>query len=180
PSRNDNHLTEGVRLSPAGLPPLLGLAALALSACGFQPLYAERTGPAADALRQIAVPPIDDPDPAGWLVRRDLERRLDPNAQAADPAYRLDVRLSERRTPLGIQIDASVTRYNYRLTGNFRLVDLADGATLVSGNSESISSYNVVNSQFATLAAEEDAREKAAQQLGADIQLQLALFFSER
>jgi len=174
-------VTAGGRLAKRAIASaLLALIAAGLPACGFQPLYAERTGPAVEARRSVHVPEIAKPDPAGWLVQRDLERRFDPNRSGADPAYRLDVRLTERRTPLGIQIDASVTRYNYLLQGDFRLIDLDSGKTLLAGESESISSYNVVRSQFATLSAEEDAREKAAQQLGADIQLQLALYFSDK
>ncbi|MEM1103547.1 MAG: LPS assembly lipoprotein LptE [Pseudomonadota bacterium] len=158
---------------------LLTGALLMLGACGFQPLYATRDGNVSEALERVQVSAIEQPDPAGWLLQRDLTSRLDPNARAAAPTHTLDVTLSERRTRLGIQIDGSVTRFNYALTGNFRLMDAASGETVLSSRSVSIAAYNVVNSQFATLTAEKDARRKAAEQLSADIELQLALYFAK-
>ena len=77
-----------------------------------------------------------------------------------------------------MQIDASVTRYNYRLVGRYTLVERATGARY-SGRVTSIASFNVVNSQYSTLFAEDAAREKAATQLVEDIERDILLKLSD-
>ncbi|MEM8988609.1 MAG: LPS assembly lipoprotein LptE [Pseudomonadota bacterium] len=148
-----------------------------LSACGFQPLYAERGGDASAAMASVDVLDVPRPDPLGRLVVRALTYNMAPGV-AASPKYELAISLKDRRVPLGIQIDSSVTRYNYTVQGAFTLRDRMTNAIVYSGRTDSVASYNVVTSQFSTRAAEQDAVEKAAQQIGLDIERQLAIFFT--
>lgn len=153
---------------------------LSLTACGFQPLYAERGAAATEGLKRIEVAAISVPDLVGPLLQRRLVERLVPIDAAGAAAYRLTVRATDRRQAFGIQIDASVTRYDYVLETDYRLISIETGKTLYSGEASTRSSYNVVTSQFATLSAEQNAREKAARDVAATIELELALYFSER
>ncbi|MEM8988321.1 MAG: LPS assembly lipoprotein LptE, partial [Pseudomonadota bacterium] len=97
---------------------------------------------------------------------------------AASPKYELAISLKDRRVPLGIDLDSSVTRYNYTVRGAFTLRDRDMNTIVYSGRINSVASYNVVTSQFSTRAAEQDAVEKAAQRIGLDIERQLAIFFT--
>lgn len=140
-------------------------AALLLSACGFRPLYATAEG-GGSGLTRMALVGVDAPDAIGPVVTRAFERRMRGGEGAQ---YDLSVKASEQAERLAVQIDASVTRYNYRLVGDYTLVERATGKRYV-GNVVSISSFNVVNSQYSTLYAEEQAKEKAAAQLVEDIE----------
>jgi LPS-assembly lipoprotein len=158
---------------------ILMIAALTLAGCGFRPLYGGVSGAARRLeLSQIAVTPIEST--LGSDMRNELIDRLTPSGEPAYPQYRLDITLHEYREGLGIQSDASVTRWNYQLTAVYQLTDLGTGKVVNKGTASSIASYSVVDSQFATLAAENDAKRRTAVDLGDELELRLALFFEQR
>jgi len=150
---------------------IAAVAATLLSGCGFQPLYATTPGSSA-GLRNIALGEVAAPEEIQSLVARAFSRRTATNPAGA--AYDLSVRTTEQAQRLAVQIDASVTRYNYRLVGRYELVERTSGARY-RGSVTSIASFNVVNSQYSTLFAEEAAREKAANQLVEDIERDILL-----
>jgi len=158
-----------------------GLLAATLGACGFQPLYGENAGGARTdvELAQIQVMEIDY-DRTGQDVYNALIERLSPGGEPAAPDYQLRVTLRERREGVAIERDASITRYNYQLLAHYSLVDMRSGNVIHEGDSRSIASYNVVDSQFATLMAQRDAEERAATELSEDIKLRLAIFFDRQ
>jgi len=149
-------------------------AALFLSSCGFRPLYATAEGGGA-GLTRMALVNVDAAEGVAPVVERAFARRMRGDG---DPLYDLSVKAAEQAERLAVQIDASVTRYNYRLVGDYTLVERATGKRYV-GNVVSIASFNVVNSQYSTLYAEEQAREKAAAQLVEDIERDALLKIAE-
>lgn len=163
---------------------LLGLGGFGLGACGFQPVYAPvnaaggRRAPEAQALGQIAIAPM--PDRVGQLVRNNLLERFGPLDHGKAPRYSLEIELEEEREGLAFERDESVTRYNYRLIAVYRLSDLRTGEVLHTARSRSISAFNVVESEFATVVAEQDAVARAAREISTDIEAQLAAFFNRR
>lgn len=146
-----------------------------LSGCGFQPLYATGDGSAA-GLRNVALGEVAAPEEIRPLVMRAFERRTSSEPSSAN--FDLTVSTTEQAQRLAVQIDASVTRYNYRLVGQYTLIERATGARY-SGRVTSIASFNVVNSQYSTLFAEDAAREKAATQLVEDIERDVLLKLSD-
>jgi LPS-assembly lipoprotein len=146
-------------------------SALVLQSCGFQPLYATSDG-SAPGLRNVALSTIKAPEDIEPVVKRAFLRRTAAADSAA--AYDLMLTAEEQSERLAVQIDASVTRYNYRLVGKYTLVERAGGKNY-SGRVVSIASFNVVNSQYSTLHAEDAAREKAATQLADDIERDILL-----
>jgi len=157
------------------------LLAAALGACGFQPLYGEHAdGGRTDAeLAQIQVMEMAL-GRTGHDVYNALIDRLSPNGEPSEPDYQLSIDLRETREGVAIERDASITRYNYLLTARYRLIDTRSGNVIHEGQSRSIASYNVVDSQFATLTARRDAEERAATELSEDIKLRLAIFFDRQ
>jgi LPS-assembly lipoprotein len=141
------------------------LAALLLSSCGFRPLYATDGG-GGTGLSRMALVDVEATDGVTDIVGRAFARRIRGGDEAL---YDLSVKATEQAERLAVQIDASVTRYNYRLVGDYTVVERSSGKRYV-GNVISIASFNVVNSQYSTLFAEEQAREKAAAQLVEDIE----------
>jgi LPS-assembly lipoprotein len=155
------------------------IVVFALSACGFRPLYGGQAGAARRLeLGQISITPIDSKN--GIDLRNELIDRITPDGEPTYPQYRLDIKLHEYREGLGIQKDSSVTRWNYQLNAEYQLFDLGTGKVITKGNASSMASYSVVDSQFATLSAENDAKQRASVDLGDQLELRLALFFEQR
>lgn len=146
------------------------MTVLFLAACGFRPLYATAEG-GGTGLTRMALVKVEAPEAIGDIVSRAFERRITGGDGAL---YDLSVKASEQAERLAVQIDASVTRYNYRLVGDYTLVERGSGKRY-TGSVTSIASFNVVNSQYSTLYAEEQAKEKAAAQLVEDIERDVLL-----
>ena len=113
----------------------------------------------------------------GLQLRNDLIDRFSARGGQTAKFYRLDIVLNARKEGLAIQQDESVTRFNYRLFGNFRLIRLSDQQVIFEDNARTYVAYNVVQSDFATLSAERDAEERAAHDLRAEIATRLSLYF---
>jgi len=149
------------------------LLLLLLGACGLQPMYAGgSTGAVAGNLGTIKVAPI--PERAGWLVRNALVDRL--GGEVSDPAYRLDVELSDDLIGFGIRGDAAVTRERRTLRARYRLVDLSTGEVVLDATAGSDAGIDVVSSEYATVAAEQTAQERLAQVIADQMVSRLALY----
>ena len=154
-------------------------ALVALAACGFQPLYG--TGPqqaAPDQLGSIVVAPIADR--LGQITHNFLLDRLNPRGQPADPAYRLEVELYASKQNLAIKKDASATRALLNLSANFRLSEIGTGKAVYDGRSRATASYNIVESQYATIAAENNARKRASRIVAEDIAVRVSVCLSRK
>lgn len=155
---------------------------LTAAACGFQPLYtAKQTAqnPEASAgfdLARIQVGTI--PNREGQLLRQFLVSRLNPVGEPRIPQYRLDVSLSESKKDLGIQRDTSVTFARLEVTAQYRIRDVETDQTLFQDSARSLNSYNVVESPYATQVAEQNARERAMEEIAESIRFRLASFFT--
>lgn len=135
--------------------PLLLLTA----ACGLRPMYAGgASGATASALSQVEVPAI--PGRAGWLLRNALLDRLGGAATA--PRFRLDVRLDDAIQGYGVRADDRITRERRTLRARYQLVEIATGQTLIDASAGSDAGIDVVSSEYATIAAENDALENLA------------------
>lgn len=149
------------------------LLALGLAACGFHPLYG-RGGASPALMASIYVDPI--PDRTGYELRNSLMDLFD-SGSSGSKKYRLKVQLSDQRKGIALQNDATITRYNYLLDADYQLFD-STGKLVTSGHQSTLTAYNVVSSPYATLAAQQDARKRAAQDLSQRIQLDLGVWFA--
>ena len=149
---------------------------LLLGACGFRSLYGtDATGDAPGELATIKVSPIADR--LGQQLRNNLLDLLNPRGRPANPRYLLTVGLDQSTQRLAIEKDAFATRANLRLLANFSLQDPDSREIVLSGKSLVVSSYNILDSEFATLMAEKDAKTRAAREIAHDIRTRLAAFF---
>lgn len=153
---------------------LAAAASLALSGCALQPMYAGGTsGQVAATLRQVTVAPIPGQD--GWLVYNKLKERLGEMGEA-DAAYRLEVELDDDIIGLGIRGDRAVTRERRTLRARYRLVTVATGQVVLDATAGSDAGIDVVSSQYATVAAEQTALERLADELADQIVARLGLY----
>jgi len=156
---------------------LAGLSALA--GCGFAPLYAEReNGAAEQELASVKINTI--PDRNGQMLHNLLLDRMNAKGRPGAPLYSLDIQLTEQKANVGIIKDSSATLAQLASTANYTIYDLKERKVLQSGRSRSFTSYNILQSDFATLSAEKDARERTLRELADDITTKVAVFLSAR
>uniref|UniRef100_UPI0035C974B3 LPS assembly lipoprotein LptE n=1 Tax=uncultured Sphingomonas sp. TaxID=158754 RepID=UPI0035C974B3 len=137
---------------------VLALVALALgvSGCGLHPLYSGgSSGVVASTLTQVDVAPMEGK--AGWLMANALRDRLHSDST---PRYRLEIKLDDQITGLGVNRDNSVSRERRALRARYQLVDLANGAILLDATAGSDAGIDAVTSEYATIAAENTALER--------------------
>ena len=153
------------------------VAALAvLAACGFQPLYGSRGAPDTQIeMASIEVGIIKDRQ--GQQLRNFLLDRINPGGTPQSPNYTLTVALTSGKQFLALRKTQFSTRANLNFVAVFDLKGKNQylGKTF-SGTSKITVSYNIVNSHFATLAAEKNARTRAVKVLSADISTRIAAF----
>ena len=147
-------------------------ACVLLAGCGFRPLYGHSN--LAPEMASIYVEPIADRD--GYELRNTLIDLLHSDGETAGKAYRLKIVLNENSQGIALQNDASITRYNNRLEARYTLSDTR-GNVLTTGTQTELSAYNVVQSPYSTLVAEQDASKRAALDVAERIHLDLGVWF---
>ena len=160
---------------------LVFAAAISLSACGLQPMYAGgASSGVAQGLAAVDVPAIPGRD--GWLVRNALQDRLgvaNAGRSEATPRYRLDVRLDDSLEALGVLNDDTISRERRILRSRYQLIDLATGEILLDATSGSDAGIDVVSSEYATIAAEQTALENLAKDVAGRMVTRIALVLRE-
>ena len=156
------------------------LAALGfLGGCGFQPLYGKSFNVYAPVeFAAIKVKPIRDR--IGQQLHNHLLSLLQPGGRLKKPRYVLAATVSESISSLGVRKNAFATRANLTLRVKYQLSPISGGETILSGNEAIIVSYNILDSDFATLMAEKDARARAVRELAQAIRTHLAAQFTVR
>lgn len=142
-----------------------------LAGCGFTPMYGGNLAP-----QMSAIYVEDIPERNGFELRTRLIDILNSDGVVTGKRYRLKVNLTEATQGIALQNDATITRYNNRMEAKYVLTD-AGGAVLHQGIQSELSSYNVVQSPYATLAAEQDSSKRAAQDMAERIRLELGVWF---
>ncbi len=155
-------------------------AALLLAGCGFTPMYATPSAGSSNAgvvaaMNRIAIRPV--PDRQGMKLRQELRERLQPKGLEGTALYDLDITLTRSVEELGIRGDATASRANLVMAANFYL---AEGGTRIFGDRvQSVVSYNILDDQYATVAAQADAEDRAIRQVSEQIKTRLAVYLEQ-
>ncbi len=158
----------------------LPAALLALSGCGFRPLYAGRDrGELNVDLAAIKVSTI--PNRIGQLMAISLRDGLNPTGTKVQQRYTLNVQLSEYRVDVGYRSDGTTSRSQITMTANFSLlaVNSEIKEPLLTGTSRAVSAFDVEVDDYATTVAQHSAEERSLNQLSDDIQIRLAIYVKE-
>jgi len=161
---------------------LTSVICLLTSACGFEPVYGtlgqdnSYEATTESALAQVDI--VNIPDREGQYLRNALIDRFYHHARPAHPQYVLSVEpIKERLRGLDITKSSDATRGQLKLTTTMALVDKTTGATVLERDLRSITSYNILGSEFTNRVSKQNARENALEDLARQIELQLSLYF---
>ena len=152
-------------------------AALLLTGCGFTPMYGTDAENSSVTQAMAAIDIEEIPDRLGKQVHNNLLDAITPGGMPGSAQYRLQVQLLEEREDVGLRQDASVTRANYRLRAQFRLIDNNDEAVLIHGSTWAETAFDVTSSDYSTLIAERAAQERLARDVALD---DIAAFLDEQ
>ncbi len=158
---------------------ILVLALGALTACGFEPLYSRKAPVNASAeMASIRILPIEDR--IGQIMQNHLLDLLNPHGRPRKPRYTLEIKLSESSGNIAVSKESFATRANYTLSATFTVFDSVTKKNAIGGTERVVTSYNILESDYATQVAENDARDNALRQAAFNIQNQIAALFKTR
>ncbi len=154
------------------------LAATALAACGFTPLYATPGVTPALASIDVAAPLSDSGATSreGYFLRLKLNDQLgrDPETPSR---YKLTTILKQSRFGQGVRVNNIATRYELDLSVSYVLSDSVTGEVLTKGSVPVKVSYDTSDPPYATVAANQDAETRAADQAAIYVRLALSHYF---
>ena len=127
----------------------LALAALSLTACGFEPVY----GPDGVGTRLQGRIALTAPETHNsYLFNRHFETRM---GRSVNAPMQLAVTLDTDETDMGGTSTGNTTRYRVSGTATYTLV--ADKTQLSAGTTDAFTGYSNTGSTVATIAARRDA-----------------------
>lgn len=162
---------------------LLILSLLTLSACGFAPVYGDystsaKSTEASTALSKVRISPLANRE--GQYLRNALIDRFYNNGYPETPFYQLSLSpLVERETNFDITVESETTRRQLKISTSLVFNDLRTGETILSETVYGLSSYNVLESEFATRVSEQNAREAILNDLARQIEVRISLLLNK-
>jgi LPS-assembly lipoprotein len=158
----------------------------ALTACGFQPLYVQRSGNTAwyynddfdtsisEEMAQIKISSIADR--FGQQLRNELLDIITPLGTPKHAKYRLTAKLaSKTSTQQAMRHDVTATNERIKYLVSYTLFE---GSTkLVSGTSTAFVSYDILSNPYSTTTAQKKAETDAAKIIANDIALRIGAYF---
>ena len=147
------------------------------SSCGYEPIYSKNINTNKELL-SISIKNIKNR--SGQILRNTLLNQLNPERERVLIKYRLIIEISESSTSLGYRRDRSATRTDLEVTAKYLLKNVKNDEIILKEDVKSISSFDVVESVYATLVAEKDAREKSLKIISDNIYTNLVIFFKKK
>ncbi len=149
-----------------------------LTGCGsYRPLYGTNVNGSSVVTELAGMTVAEQKTRAGQLVRNDILSGI-----SSDGTSRYELRLvpSENTSSVSSLAGTNVKRMKYALSVAFELVDLTSGTVIKQGTSFSNISYDTVREPVADLQAANNARDRAAKEIGQDLRLRLAAALSSK
>ncbi|WP_234417056.1 LPS assembly lipoprotein LptE [Loktanella sp. Alg231-35] len=131
----------------------LMLGILALSGCGFAPIYGAGNG----MREQVTFE--SDASVAGFQLNERLEERM---GFSATPQYVLRTTINYQERAAAITSEGDTARLNIIGSADWVLTDLSNGAQVETGTVEGFTSYSAIGSTIATQSTRDDALGRLA------------------
>ncbi len=153
------------------------LSALLLSACGFEPMYARKSGETSTSpLLPVSVDPIDA-GRMGQLYQIALEDKFNPAGSGAEQPYGLTADITRKLTPVIVRPDGTIQRYNVLLQSKYQLYRKQDKKPLTSGEVHYLTSYNITDDHYSTYVGKNDITANGVAELAENLRLRLSGYF---
>ena len=133
---------------------LLILPFLALTACGFTPVYGTNSN-ASVLLNSVLVQ--EPKNREGYSLTKQIEKRL---GRATDPRFNLGVSVTTSEAALNVDSTGNINRYNVLGLIEYTLRDTQTGQIAASGRVDSFTGYSASGTTVSAQAAKEDAQER--------------------
>ena len=149
---------------------------LALTACGFHPLYSKTSADPnlSDEMAQITVAPMRDR--IGQEMHNALIKTITPAGPPEKPRYTLIVGYNLVESQAALSTDETATRDVERYNIQYRLYE---GPTvLTTGTFPEIFSYNFLQEHYANVSAQADIMSRVSDQVALEIHNRLAIYFT--
>lgn len=146
---------------------------MALSGCGFTPLYA--TPGITPSLSGVDL--VVTHNRSGYLLEEQLNDELGHNA-AVPVRYQLTCAVREVRFPRGIRVNNVANRYEINMTVDYVLREAGSSRVLLQGAVPVIADYDSPDPPYAGVTAEQDGENRAASQAAVAIRLVLSRYFA--
>lgn len=145
--------------------------------CGYKPIYSS-TNKNNEEFLSIRVQNIKDRP--GQILKNNLSNQLNPKNIKKTSKYHLFVNYGEGKEELGYRKDMSATRTNLIHNATYQLKIIKTGETILKGSAEITSSYDVVESIYATIIAEKNARIKGLKIISDIVVNEIAIYFNNK
>ncbi len=156
------------------------VAALLLSGCGFQRIYADRPD-GSGVLPELAAVHVDViENREGQELRNELMDLLNPRGRPANPTHRLAVELDETVTDLAVRLTGVASRANLTVTADYQFFDNATNELIFDRQITKVAGYNLIENDYSTLIARNDTRRRLLARIAEDLRSVLALYFQEQ
>ena len=157
---------------------IIGVGALGVAGCGFQPLY----GPTAsgqqlsDVMKSVEVTTI--PGRAGQLIRNELIFRTTGGGYGEKPKYRLEIALKESVMRTLVNREGDPQGEIYQIYSSYKLIRLGDNQVVQEGHSNARAAYDRNDSIFSDIRASRDGQERAARTIAETIRTRIASYLA--
>ena len=147
-----------------------------LNSCGFTPLYKHDSDSVGlfNRFAAIDIAPIESR--IGQQLRNRLQDKLNPRGKTSEPVYRLIITINETRNDVVILKDATSTFAKITMRAQYKLESLNKEQILTSGTTVATTGFNITQSEYVNIQAEDGAKSRLAEQIGMNIEKLLALF----
>ena len=153
------------------------LLLLALSGCGFKPLYSRGTEAADERLATNRVSPI--PDRLGQRLAIDLRDTFNPLGRKVDATHALNVSLVTERREVAVRRDGTASRVELVVNANYTLADLSTQRSVLTGIARSRDTFDLVDNEYANVIAGESAQARTLRFITEEIRTRIALFLDQ-
>jgi LPS-assembly lipoprotein len=151
-------------------------AALALSGCGFSPVYGDHpTAIAGPGVAGVKVAQI--PNHLGVVLTNKLRDSFDPTSADVPMKYTLVVKLSNNNNSFATRPDGTAAWTDVTLKADWHLETLAGGKPLTEGTASATAGYSVANDNYANVTSQGADEMRDVDQLADEIRTQVTLYF---
>ncbi len=156
------------------------IASFALAGCGFHPLYGDLgdEGEFDANLAAISVTPISER--IGQILANSLRDGFNPTGARVPTRYILTVVLQTAVGDYAIRKDGTASRELLVVGGSFSLYEKGSEKPVLSGAVRANDSYDVGESEYSVIVANNDSRARAAQDISTEIRSRVAAYFRRR